>query len=151
MMKLATLFKTKSVFLSMPQTRAFAGLGSLLSKSNGAGSGKKKDIQQYKGGQLVTRTALVLKKQDDIESFVLNLIKNYFRTTNKSNLTLESDLEKHGLDSLDYMEIAMQIEEELGYVISAETLPVLRKGKHFVNYIQHVEAFKEEYRRAPLA
>ena len=45
----------------------------------------------------------------------------------------------HGLDSLDGIELAMQIEEDLGYTISAETLPVLNKVKHFVNYIKHVE------------
>ena len=52
-------------------------------------------------------------------------MKNYFRTTNKNGLTLESNLIDHGLDSLDQIEIAMVIEEELGYIISAETLPVL--------------------------
>ena len=69
-------------------------------------------------------------------------MKNYFRTTNKSKLTLESKFEDHGLDSLDSIELAMQVEEDLGYVIPAETLPVLNKVKHFVNYILHVEAFK---------
>jgi acyl carrier protein len=53
-------------------------------------------------------------------------------------------LADHGLDSLDQIEIAMQIEEDLGYLISAETLPVLRDVKHFVNYINQVEAFKKE-------
>ena len=33
----------------------------------------------------------------------------------------------------------MQVEEDLGYVISAETLPVLNKVKHISNYIKHVE------------
>ena len=32
-----------------------------------------------------------------------------------------------------------KIEEDLGYVISAETLPVLLKLKHYVNYISQVE------------
>jgi acyl carrier protein len=53
-------------------------------------------------------------------------------------------LADHGLDSLDQIEIAMQIEEDLGYLISAETLPVLRDVRHFVNYINQVEAFKKE-------
>lgn len=66
-----------------------------------------------------------------------------------AGLTLESKLTDHGLDSMDQIELAMTIEEELGYVISAETLPVLQKVKHFVNYIQHVEAFKKE-QHAPL-
>jgi len=44
----------------------------------------------------------------------------------------------------------IKIEEDLGYVISAETLPVLRKVKHFVNYINQVEQFKVENHKAPL-
>lgn len=45
----------------------------------------------------------------------------------------------------------MQIEEDLGYLISAETLPVLRDVKHYVNYINQVEAFKKENNKEPLA
>jgi hypothetical protein len=45
----------------------------------------------------------------------------------------------------------MQIEEDLGYLISAETLPVLNKVKHFTNYIKHVEQFKTENHKNPLA
>ena len=82
---------------------------------------------------------------------MLKTIRQYFRTTNKQGLTQESTLLDHGLDSLDGIELAMQIEEDLGYTISAETLPVLNKVKHFVNYIKHVEQFKEETHSDPLA
>ena len=64
---------------------------------------------------------------------------------NKNGVTLESSLMDHGLDSLDSIEISMQVkflikvEEDLGYTISAETLPVLLKVKHYSNYIKHVE------------
>ena len=44
----------------------------------------------------------------------------------------------------------MQIEEDLGYVISAETLPSFSKTKHFVNYIKHVEGFKQTMKKNPL-
>lgn len=64
---------------------------------------------------------------------------------------VNSVLEDHGLDSFDSIELAMQVEEDLGYVISAETIPVLNKVKHFVNYINHVEQFKAENGKAPLA
>jgi acyl carrier protein len=80
-----------------------------------------------------------LKKQEDIDGYVLNMIKAYFRTTNKQGLNLDSKFEDHGLDSLDSIELAMQVEEDLGYIISAETLPVLNKVKHISNYIKHVE------------
>ena len=68
----------------------------------------------------------------------------------KVGVTKDSNLTDHGLDSLDTIEIAMQIEEDLGYVISAETLPQFHKVNHFVNYISHVEAFKKENNKAPL-
>lgn len=45
----------------------------------------------------------------------MKVFKNYFRTTNRSGLTLESELSQHGLDSLDAIELAMVIEEDLGY------------------------------------
>ncbi len=38
----------------------------------------------------------------------------------------------------------MQLEEDLGYVISAETLTQFQKVKHFINYIEQVEAFKKD-------
>lgn len=68
-----------------------------------------------------------------------------------SGVNINSILADHGLDSLDQIEIAMQIEEDLGYLISAETLPVLRDVRHFVNYINQVEAFKKENNKTPLA
>jgi acyl carrier protein len=49
-----------------------------------------------------------------------------------------SSLSEHGLDSLDAIEIAMQIEEDLGYTISAETLPSFRNVSHYITYIEHV-------------
>ncbi|CAD8104499.1 unnamed protein product [Paramecium primaurelia] len=110
-----------------------------------------KPIQVYKDGQLITKNYVQLKKQQDIEGYVLTLVKNYYRTTNKSALTLDSELEQHGLDSLDSIELSMQIEEDLGYVISAETLPVLNKVRHYVNYIKQVEQYKVENNSAPLA
>lgn len=112
---------------------------------------EQKNITYYLEGELVSKNQLTLKKYEDIEGYVMKLIKDYFRCTNRNGLHLESVLEDHGLDSLDSIELAMQIEEDLGYVISAETLPVLRKVKHFVNYIRHVESFKHEMKKAPLS
>lgn len=63
----------------------------------------------------------------------------------------ESSLAEHGLDSLDAIEISMQIEEDLGYTISAETLPSFTKVKHYVTYIEQVEAFKRENSKSPIA
>lgn len=45
---------------------------------------------------------------------MIAIVRDYFRTTNKANITLESSLADHGLDSLDSIELSMRIEEELG-------------------------------------
>jgi acyl carrier protein len=60
------------------------------------------------------RGELVLSQQDQIEKYVLSVIRGYFRTTYKDGLNLESNLGDHGLDSLDAIEISMILEDELG-------------------------------------
>jgi len=70
---------------------------------------------------------------------------------NDEGVNKASTLSEHGLDSLDAIEIAMQIEEDLGYTISAETLPSFTKVGHYITYISHVEAFKKDNNKAPIA
>ena len=55
----------------------------------------------------------------------------------------------HGLDSLDTIELVIQIEDELGYLIDAECLELFTKPKHFVNFITQMEAYKTEHDRLP--
>lgn len=55
----------------------------------------------------------------------------------------------HGLDSLDTIELVIQIEDELGYLIDAEALELFTKPKHFVNFITQMEAYKTEHDRLP--
>ena len=93
--------------------------------------------------------ALVLKSNDEIEKYVLSVVKNYFRTTKKASVTLESNFSDHGLDSLDAIELVIQIEDELGYLIDAEKLELFKKPKHFVNFIAQMEAYKTEHKRLP--
>lgn len=76
-------------------------------------------------------------------------MRNYFRTTKKAKLTLESTFKDHGLDSLDSIELVIQIEDELGYIIDAENLGKFTKPKHFVNFITQMEAYKTEFHRLP--
>ena len=95
-------------------------------------------LTYYKDGQLQTRNSIVLKKQEDIEAYVIKTVQNYFRTTYKNGITKISLLADHGLDSLDTIEVAMQIEEDLGYLISAETLPQFSTVGHFITYIEQV-------------
>lgn len=73
-------------------------------------------VATYKDGQLVNRTSITLKKQEDIEAYVVKTVQSYFRTTYKSGIFVnnkgvnkESILADHGLDSLDSIEISMQI------------------------------------------
>jgi len=62
------------------------------------------------------RGELVLNNQDKIEDYIMGVIKGYFRTTYKDGLKLTSNLSDHGLDSLDAIEIAMVMEDELGNI-----------------------------------
>lgn len=96
-----------------------------------------------------TRNELVLSDHDKIEKYVLSVIRGYFRTTYKDGVTLESNLQDHGLDSLDSIELGMILEDELGYIIEAEVLPKFSKPKHFVNYIKQMEAYKAEFHMLP--
>merc|ERR1712153_78608 len=93
--------------------------------------------------------ALVLKSSDEIEQYVLSVVKGYFRTTKKASVALDSSLTDHGLDSLDVIELVIQVEDELGYLIDAEKLELFSKPKHFVNFIVQMEAYKTEHKRLP--
>lgn len=95
------------------------------------------------------KSALVLSSQDEIESYVLSIVRDYFRTTKKASVALDSAFVDHGLDSLDAIEFVIRIEDELGYLIDAENLEKFKKPRHFVNFIKHVEAYKEEHNRMP--
>lgn len=77
-------------------------------------------------------------------------MKNYFRTANKKDITLDSKLSDHGLDSLDAVELVVRIEDELGYVIPGEALRVFTSVQSFVNYIRQTEDFKREFNKAPI-
>ena len=51
--------------------------------------------------------ALILKTQDEITDYVLSVVKNYFRTTKKASLHVDSNFADHGLDSLDTIELVI--------------------------------------------
>lgn len=53
-------------------------------QKSSAKSASASTITQYKEGQLVNRTSITLKKQEDIESYVVKTVQNYFRTTYKN-------------------------------------------------------------------
>jgi acyl carrier protein len=95
------------------------------------------------------RGELVLSDHGKIENYTLGVFKGYFRTTYRDGLTLESKIADHGLDSLDAIELGMILEDELGYIIEAETLPQFTKVKHFSNYIKQIEAYKKEHVMLP--
>jgi acyl carrier protein len=104
-----------------------------------------------KSGQVEQRNFLVLKTQEEIEKYVINLFKNYFRTVNKGSLTLNSTIYDCGLDILDSVELVVRIEDELGYVVPGEALPCFQSVKNFVNYIKQTEDFKREFNKHPIS
>jgi acyl carrier protein len=106
-------------------------------------------VELWKDQHKKTETALALKTNDEVEEYVLSLVRGYFRTTKKAALNLESTFADHGLDSLDSIELIIQVEDELGYVIDAENLEKFTKPKHFVNFINHFEAYKREFHKLP--
>ena len=77
------------------------------------------------------------------------MIRSYFRTTTKQKLSLNSELKEHGLDNYDQIELLMQMEDELGYVVDSENLGKFMKPKHFVNFILQMEAYKTEFHKQP--
>lgn len=95
------------------------------------------------------KNALVLSSQDEIESYVLSIVRDYFRTTKKASVSLDSAFTDHGLDSLDAIEFVIRIEDELGYLIDAENLEKFKKPRHFVNFIKQLESYKTEFNRLP--
>ena len=91
----------------------------------------------------------MLKTSDEIEDYVLSITRDYFRTTKKASVSLDSLFSDHGLDSLDAIELVIRVEDELGYMIDAENLEKFKKPRHFVNFIKHMEAYKEEFNKLP--
>lgn len=90
-----------------------------------------------------------MSSQDEIEKYVLSIVRDYFRTTKKASVNLDSAFTNHGLDSLDTIEFVIRIEDELGYMIDAENLEKFKKPRHFVNFIKQLEAYKTEFNKLP--
>jgi len=95
------------------------------------------------------KDGLVLKTNDEIEEYVVSIVKDYFRTTKKASVNLDSAFADHGLDSLDAIELVIRVEDDLGYMIEAENLEKFKKPRHFVNFIKQMEAYKEEFNSLP--
>lgn len=66
--------------------------------------------------------------EKDLFEHVVELVKKYSKADSEQVVTIESRIETLGIDSIDIMEIAFELEEEHGVVIdesaamSAETL-----------------------------
>ena len=110
---------------------------------------KGSEVSLWKEQVNATKDALVLKTNDEIEDYVLSITRDYFRTTKKASVTLDSMFTDHGLDSLDCIELVIRVEDELGYMIDAENLEKFKKPRHFLNFIKHMEAYKEEFNKLP--
>ena len=102
-------------------------------------------VDLWQGQVDATKDALVLKTDDEIERYVVSITKDYFRTTRKATVSLDSEFKNHGLDSLDVVELVIRVEDELGYMIDAENLELFKKPRHFVNFIKQMEGYKQEF------
>lgn len=66
--------------------------------------------------------------EKDLFEHVVELVKKYSKADSEQVVTIESRIETLGIDSIDIMEIAFELEEEHGVVVdesaamSAETL-----------------------------
>ena len=148
------MYAQRSVCVMAVQPRRFylheLGLDANQLVQREADKAKTGEVDLWKQQVADTKNALVLKNDDEIQKYVLSIVKDYFRTTQKANLTLDSKLKDHGLDSLDAIELVIRIEDELGYVIDGENLQKFKKPRHFVNFIKHMEAYKTEFSKLPL-
>ena len=107
-------------------------------------------VELWKAQVDATKNALVLKTDDEIAQYVVSITKDYFRTTRKASVTLDSEFKNHGLDSLDVVELIIRVEDELGYMIDAENLEKFKKPRHFVNFIKQMEGYKQEFHHLPM-
>lgn len=134
------------LFVQTPQRAFFEKMGL---ESTAVTSIKSGDAVELWQEQVNNQNSLVLKSNDEIERYVIGICKDYFRTTKKASLGLESSLKSHGLDSLDLIELVIQVEDDLGYVIDAENLELFQKPKHFVNFINQIEGYRSEFNQLP--
>ena len=146
---LSKLLKPQTLRFLTTRFFASANPSELIQKESTPSSSAPTSFQ-YIDNQLTPVNQLVLRTRQSMEEYILKTIKDYFRTTQRASLTLDSNLDEHGLDSLDCIEVAMQVETDLGYLIPSENLPAFSKPIHFVNYIEQVENFKVVYGKNPL-
>ena len=125
------------------------GLDSKSLIAREAEGNKAGEVDLWKAQVKDQNNALVLSTNDEIDNYVVSLVRDYFLTTKKAEVSLDSSFADHGLDSLDVVELIIKVEDELGYVIDAENLEKFKKPRHFVNFIRHMEAYKEEHSRLP--
>ena len=140
----------RSVMAAHPQRFYLKELGldaDAIAVRNAMPEKERKDLQLWK--QQLENKSLQVSTDDEIEKYVLSVVRDYFRTTKKASLELDSAFADHGLDSLDAIEFVIQIEDELGYMIEAENLELFKKPRHFVNYIKQMEAYKTKFNKLP--
>jgi acyl carrier protein len=96
----------RAMMVSMPQRTFLDRLGLESQQTTEVAlDNKAGEVSLWQERAKSQEHALVLKDNDQIEKYVLSLVKNYFRTTKKAKVALDSTFTEHGLDSLDVIEL----------------------------------------------
>jgi hypothetical protein len=101
-------FMLSRALVSMPQRSFLDRLGLESQQSTELVTDSKQgEVSLWQEKAKAQENALVLKDNDQIEKYVISIVKNYFRTTKKAKVSLESTFKEHGLDSLDVIELVI--------------------------------------------
>jgi hypothetical protein len=110
-MRFAPRFMNKTNQMVAVSRRGFVDQLGLESTTPAAvGTGKvteKGEVSLWKDSVKQQENALVLKDKDEVEKYVISVVKNYFRTTKKAKVGVNSVFAEHGLDSLDVIELVI--------------------------------------------
>lgn len=86
--------------------------------------------------------AKLFNSEEEIDQYVLQLFKSYFRTLNQSLLTIYSHYRELGLDDLDKLELVLRLENDLGGPVPQNDYDKLATLKSFSHYIMKTTNYK---------
>ena len=84
----------------------------------------------------------LFSSEEEVDLYVIQLFKAYFRTLNQSLLTIHSHYRELGLDDLDKLELVLKLENELGTEVPQKDYDQLATLKSFTHYIMQTNNYK---------